>query len=636
MKLDFIPLDQLFVDKSNMRCGKKPPDVSDILPTVRKRGVLQPLIVRPGAEAGRFGIVAGSRRFRAAQLVADERIAANDNGAGPDPDPGVGLLPCAILEEGDDAAAIEASLIENVARLDPDEVTQWVAFTRLVKEGRDVSDIAATFGIPDLAVRRVLALGNLLPRIRDLYGKKRIDRGTVRHLTMATKRQQQEWLKIADDPERRTPTGSALKAWLTGGQSIPARLALFDVEASGLVTIADLFGEDRYFTDPEAFWTAQNAAIAARCEAYRAAGWREVVLLPPGEWFNSFDHERAPKRKGGRVYADVCASGEVVFHEGYLSRRERQRAERDASGEGAAKPARPEVTGALDTYIDLHRHAAVRAALTSRPGVALRLMAAHAIAGSPLWSVRVEPQASRDDATRESVAASLAETVFDRHRRAVLDLLGFSCEEPAVTGGCGDAFGSGDRLTAIFLRLIDLPDAAVLDVIAVVMGETLMAGSPAVAALGLTLGIDMADWWQADAALFALIRDREVLGAMVAEVAGPMVASANAREKGKALKKIVADHLAGTGGRAKIERWVPRWMAFPPAVYTERGGVRSVRAHTKAAEVLAAREQREAAPDAETPGSRTDTETPDPAAPEAAVEVPGTEAPVAPVEALAA
>jgi ParB family chromosome partitioning protein len=603
MKLDFITLDRLYVDRSNMRWGKKPPDVSDILPTVRKRGVLQPLIVRPGEEAGRFGIVAGSRRFRAAQIVAEERIAANDNGADPDPDPGVCLLPCAILDEGDDAAAIEASLIENVARLDPDEVTQWVTFTRLVKEGREVGDIAATFGIPEPAVRRVLALGNLLPRIRDLYARDRIDRATIRHLTMATKRQQQDWLKLADDPEQRAPTGSALKAWLTGGQSIPARVALFDVEASGLATVADLFGEDRYFTDPQAFWEAQNAAVAARCEAYRAAGWHEVVILPPGEWFNRWDYEKMPKRKGGRVYADVNATGEVVFHEGYVSRRERQRAERDqASGGGAAKPARPEVTAALDAYIDLHRHAAARAALTGRPGVALRLMAAHAIAGTPLWSVRVEPQASRDEGTRESVAGSLGQTVFDRHRRAVLDLLAFGCEETTVTGGCGDDFGpSGDRLTAIFLRLMELPDAAVLDVIAAVMGETLAVGSPAIGALGLTLGIDMADWWQADAALFALIRDKEVLGAIVAEVAGPEVASANAREKGKTLKKIVADHLAGADGRAKVERWIPRWMAFPPATYTERGGVGSVAAHARVAAMLAAHERAEPATAARDP-----------------------------------
>jgi ParB family chromosome partitioning protein len=126
MKLDFLPLDKLYVDKANMRFAKRPPDVSDILPSVRKRGILQTLIVRPGEE-DRFGILAGARRFRAGQIVAGERTDADV----PDPEPF--LFPCAILEAGDDAAAIEASLIENMARLAPDEVTRWESFVRLVK-----------------------------------------------------------------------------------------------------------------------------------------------------------------------------------------------------------------------------------------------------------------------------------------------------------------------------------------------------------------------------------------------------------------------------------------------------------------------------------------------------------------------
>lgn len=40
MKLEFIPLDKLCVSKANMRYAKKAPDVSDILPTVRARGII--------------------------------------------------------------------------------------------------------------------------------------------------------------------------------------------------------------------------------------------------------------------------------------------------------------------------------------------------------------------------------------------------------------------------------------------------------------------------------------------------------------------------------------------------------------------------------------------------------------------
>jgi ParB family chromosome partitioning protein len=574
MKLDFIPLGKLCVSKANMRHGRKAPDVADILPTVRRRGVIQSLLVRPSAASGAsediFEIVAGRRRYHAACLVAEERRAG---GAASEALADVTLLPCAILDEGDDAGAIEASLIENAARLDPDEVTRWETFSRLVREGRTPDEIAATFGLPDLAVRRVLALGNLLPRIRTLYAKEQIDAASIRHLTLASKRQQQDWLALVDDPEARAPTGRDLKAWLLGGQTIPASLALFDVAASGLATVADLFGEDCYFAAACAFWEAQNAAIEARRTAYLADGWGEVVTLPEGAYFHSWEYDKTPKRKGGRVYVEVRASGEVTFHEGYVSRREAERAARGDAASGD-KLARPEITSGMQTYLDLHRHAAVRAALTAQPQVALRLMLAHAIHRSPYWAVRPDPQASRDDATTESVENSLGEARFDERRRAVLALLGFGADEATVTGGNGDEHD----LVRTFLRLLDLPDASVMEVVAVVMGETLASGSAAVEATGQHLAIDMAAWWQADAAFFGLVRDRQVLRALVAEVAGEAVASANDREKGATLKRIVADHLAGEGGREKVTGWVPRWIAFPPAAYTERGGVGTVRA----------------------------------------------------------
>ncbi|MHA3795449.1 ParB/RepB/Spo0J family partition protein [Rhizorhabdus wittichii] len=551
----------------NMRHGKKAPDVSDILPTVRKRGIIVPVILRPGDAEGRFELIAGRRRVHAA------RLAQTEDGA----DPELGRVPSAIMEAGDDAAALEASLIENLARLDPDEVTQWETFTRLVKKGREVDDIATTFGLPDLTIRRVLALGNLLPRIRQLYRDEKIDRTTVRHLTLASKSQQKAWLALYDDPDNYTPTGHQLKAWLFGGQSIAAKVALFDLATYPGATVADLFGDDRYFADPEAFWTAQNEAIEARRAAYLEDGWSDVVIVPASEHFHSWEYEKAAKRKGGRVYVDVRSTGEVTFHEGYLTRKESRRAASGDAPEGP-KPQRPELTSTLQTYVDLHRHAAVRAALLARPEVALRLMVAHAVVGSHLWSVRPEPQTTRNDEVRESLETARGETVFDERRRAVLDLLGFSSEEPTVTGGNGDDYG----VAGVFLRLVELPDPAVMEVIAVVIGETLAAGSAAVAAVGTEIGIEMADWWQADEALFVLIRDREVLGRMVAEVAGETVANANAGEKSKTLKRIIADHLAGNDGRPKVERWVPRWMQFPPSAYTTRGGVGTIAAHAKA------------------------------------------------------
>jgi ParB family chromosome partitioning protein len=93
------------------------------------------------------------------------------------------------MSEDDDASALEASLIENVARLAPDDTTRFETFARLAAEGRSVEDIAAVFGVTAIMVKRSLALGNLLPDIRNAYRNEEIDPETIRQLTLASQSQ---------------------------------------------------------------------------------------------------------------------------------------------------------------------------------------------------------------------------------------------------------------------------------------------------------------------------------------------------------------------------------------------------------------------------------------------------------------
>lgn len=562
MQLAHVSIDRLSISPANMRHSKRPPDVSDILPSVRARGVLVPLLVRANGSPETFEIVAGRRRYFAAKAVAEERGELES-------------LPCAIMEEGDDAAALEASLIENIARLDPDEVSQWETFTRLVKEGRAIADIAATFGITELQVKRVLALGRLLPKIREAYRNDEIDADTVRHLTMASNAKQKEWLALFADPTQYAPHGRQLKQWLLGGQSISTKVALFAVEDYGAQIVSDLFGEDSYFADADLFWQKQNEAIAARRAAYLEAGWREVVLLETGEYFYEWEHEKTPKKKGGKVVITVSQRGEVEFHEGWLTRKEARRARASDDGgehdETLAKASRSELAGPMQNYVDLHRHAAVRATLFDYPSVVLRLMLAHAIAGSPLWQVRLESQRAANQAIAESIASSAAEAAFTGKLRGVLALLERSDDDPSVAGGDSD----GVTLATVFTQLLALPDEDVARVLAVVMAETLCAGTAIVELLGTYLNVDMAACWQADDTFFDLLRDREVANAMLAEIGGREVAEGNISEKVKTQKIIIRDFLSGENGRQKVEGWLPRWMKFPVESYTDRGGFRT-------------------------------------------------------------
>jgi len=595
MKLDFITHDKLTVAKLNMRAKGRDPEVGDIQPSIAKRGVLIPLLVRPRADAGPedipFEILAGRRRFTAVNNILREGGAAKP-------------LPCAILDEGDDADAIEASMLENLARVAPDEVSQWEAFVKLVKAGRKVEEIAADFAFEVPTVKRILALGNLLPRIRSLYRAGDVDQTTVKQLTLASKSQQTAWLALFDDPDAYCPKGLNLKGWLFGGHAIKAAHALFDVEEAKLPVIADLFDDERLVADADAFWTRQMAEVEARRAAYIEDGWSDVVILERAPRFHRWEHTQTSKRKGGRVYIEVHATGEVEFHEGFLTDREAKSRAKAEAGPVTEKPGRPEVTSAMGTYIDLHRHAAVRAELAKHGGVALRAMAAHVIASADHYRVEVQSYVSAKDEVQESVETCGAETMFDERRRAVLGVLGFDGEDLTVTGS-----HSGHRQFApIFARLLELPDPVVLEILAIVMGETLAAGSEAVEMIGQYLDVDMAKVWTPDAAFWNQIRDKEVLGKIVAEVAGDDVAAANAGQQAKVLKTIVADHLEGANGRPKVEGWVPRWMRFAPTAYTARGGVGSVAAHDRMLHIIAREAEADAAREAEAAAVEADAD----------------------------
>ena len=194
--LKHIPLTELRISKLNMRHGRKKPDVSDILPSIKAGGIRQTLLVR--REGKHYGVIAGRRRFFALQAIAKE--------TGETP-----LVPCAIMSEKDAASAIEASVIENVGRLTATEMEQYTAFKRLHEEGRSVEDIAAYFGVTELLVRRVLALASLSDPIRKLYADNEIDRETIRALTLATDEQQAEWLRLIASEGEHAPLGRNCK-----------------------------------------------------------------------------------------------------------------------------------------------------------------------------------------------------------------------------------------------------------------------------------------------------------------------------------------------------------------------------------------------------------------------------------------
>jgi ParB family chromosome partitioning protein len=384
---------------------------------------------------------------------------------------------------------------------------------------------------------------------------------------LATKERQRAWLALYNDPEQQAPPRWQLKAWLLGGAEIATKAALFDEARYQGGIASDLFGDERYFIDAEEFWRLQNEAIAARREQLLKAGWAEVHIVEPDRRFQEWDYEHVAKTDGGEVYIVVEPNGQVTVHKGLRHRDEVRRAKRAGSGgtPAAARVERPEMTAPLANYVDLVRHSAVRLAVAGTPAVALRLMLAHAIGGGRWWVVEAEPRRAASEDIAAALAGIKSETAFVRKQAKAAKLLGGEASGAPIV-----AYDvTGARTAEVFARLLELTDAQVMQVLAVVMAETLAVGTGLIDRLGQHLKIDCLEHWQPDGTFFALVKDREAVTAMLSEVIGEQAANSYLTDPGTKKKDIIRKALAGDG-RTRVEGWMPRYMAFAQAQYTAR------------------------------------------------------------------
>lgn len=575
MELRYIPLENLSVATINARTHGATDELDSLAASIQAQGLLQPLLVRSVADREGFEIVAGQRRFLACQRLAQEQP--------------VDPLPCLVLDAGDDAAALEASLAENLERLPMAPFDQHEAFARLVKLGQRVETIAARFGVTERLVKQRLALASLIDGIKKEARKGGIDIADAQILALATPKQQRDWLKRYRDKSQYAPQGSPLKAWLCGGAAISTEVALFPLAGYPGRLVTDLFGEETFFDDSAQFWTLQNQAIAAWRDRLLADGWTQVVVLETGNYFRSWEHQRTGKKEGGWVLLLPHHTGEVVCHEGYLPLKEARRQARPAAGTDAAneapKATRSEAPQALQNYVALHKGAALRYALTQHPALALRLAVASLIGGAENWSVRGDRTRPHHAAIEASIQASAAHAFFQDERQAVRPWLAGKVEsadapEPTDTALIG--YGQGEHRTAeVFTRLLDLSDAQVLKTLAVIVGEALVAGSGLAERLGVLLRLDLREFWRPDDAFVELLTDKEALTHIAAELGATPSGKATVAD----LRGQIRRRLKGEGCQP-VTDWLPRYLQFPTRAYTNRPVSEARTAYDRLAPVL--------------------------------------------------
>ncbi len=176
-QLTRLPLDVLQRGKYQPRVDMHPETLEELAGSIKVQGVVQPIVVRPlpaaPGEPQRYEIIAGERRWRAAQMA------------------GLGEIP-AIVRPIPDEAAIAVALIENIQRENLNPLEEARALQRLIGEFELTHAQAAdAVGRSRAGVSNLLRLLELAPEVCELIERRQIEMGHARALLGLTERRQQ-------------------------------------------------------------------------------------------------------------------------------------------------------------------------------------------------------------------------------------------------------------------------------------------------------------------------------------------------------------------------------------------------------------------------------------------------------------
>src|SRR4051812_23947719 len=173
-----LSLDELQSGKYQPRSHMEPSALAELADSIKSQGVMQPILVRPVA-AGKYEIIAGERRWRAARMA------------------GLTTVP-ALIKEIPDRDALAAALIENIQREDLNPLEEATGIQRLIQEfGLTHQAIAETLGRSRAAITNLLRLLELAPPVRELLSAGKNDMGHARALLALPVTQQIELAREA-------------------------------------------------------------------------------------------------------------------------------------------------------------------------------------------------------------------------------------------------------------------------------------------------------------------------------------------------------------------------------------------------------------------------------------------------------
>jgi ParB family chromosome partitioning protein len=159
-------IEEIHPSRDNPRQGFDEPSLGELAESIRSQGLIQPLVVRsrPASEGGGFTLIAGERRWRAAQRAGLKDVPV-------------------VVKEASPAQAFELALVENLQRRDLNAIEEAEAYRRLTDEhGYSPEQLAQRVGKDRATIANTLRLLALPPPVRQMVAAGQLQMGHARAL----------------------------------------------------------------------------------------------------------------------------------------------------------------------------------------------------------------------------------------------------------------------------------------------------------------------------------------------------------------------------------------------------------------------------------------------------------------------
>lgn len=162
-----LPIDFLVANRANPRREFNEDQLEDLTNSIREKGVMQPLLVRPTTDPNQFEIIAGERRWRASQRAGLREVPV-------------------LVRDVDDREALELAIIENVQRVDLNPLEEAMGYGQLIDQfDYTQHDLAQVIGKSRSHVANTLRLLKLPQDVRDMLSRGELTAGHARTLITA-------------------------------------------------------------------------------------------------------------------------------------------------------------------------------------------------------------------------------------------------------------------------------------------------------------------------------------------------------------------------------------------------------------------------------------------------------------------